>query len=230
MNRSTITSTALLSALVLCLAGCETTDKNTQPDHGSTDQSVDSTYLDSSFQQEDGSFADAGVDLAADLQEFADEGSVDTTPVFTLTSSAFADGEPIPLDYSCHADPPISPPLAWNNVPADTQSYALLVEDPDAGTEPFVHWVLFNIPAARSELAADSADVGTLGTNSGNYAGYAGPCPTSGLHHYVFTLYALSTTGLDLVPGASIAEFRAAIENFILGQAQLTGTYEALAL
>ena len=148
---------------------------------------------------------------------------------FELTSSAFAAEEPIPQVYSCDGED-ISPPLSWTDPPADTQSLALIFDDPDAPVGTWVHWVLFNIPADARELPqavpaqAELADGSRHGENGWGRADYGGPCPPSGTHRYFFQLYALGTS-LDLSPGASKDQLLEAMEGHILAQVELMGTY-----
>ena len=69
-----------------------------------------------------------------------------------LTSQAFAEGQPIPVKYTCQGQN-ISPPLAWTNVPAGTKSLALICEDPDAPRGTWTHWVIYNLPLAPASTA-----------------------------------------------------------------------------
>lgn len=104
------------------------------------------------------------------------------------------------------------------------------MDDPDAPDQTFVHWVLYNIPADVTKLtesipAQAKLDSGILqGTNGFREIGYGGPCPPSGTHRYVFTLYALDTN-LDLAPKAKKSELIQAIDGHILEEAQLIGRY-----
>mgnify|MGYP000847456987 FL=1 len=145
----------------------------------------------------------------------------------TLSSNAFAAGQSIPSKYSCLGRD-ISPDLSWTDAPANTRSFALIVDDPDAPMGTWVHWVLFNLPAsARSlpENAGLSLPAGSLqGKNSSGDARYMGPCPPSGTHRYFFKLYALDTL-LDLSKGASKADLLKAMEGHILAQGELMGTF-----
>jgi Raf kinase inhibitor-like YbhB/YbcL family protein len=149
---------------------------------------------------------------------------------FMLASDKFADGQPIPIDATCDgADH--SPVLQWDGAPQGTQAYALVVHDPDAQGGSFVHWVLYNVPAAAKSLggAMDTTsklgDGSMQGKNGFGKTGYGGPCPPHGeKHHYVFTLYALSEP-LDVQPGATIETVLAALKPKKLGEAKLTGTY-----
>ena len=147
----------------------------------------------------------------------------------SLSSSAFAGGQSIPAKYSCIGRN-ISPDLAWANAPAGTKSFALIVDDPDAPMGTWVHWVVFNIPAATSNLpeaaraGAQLADGSLQGKNSSGKLGYDGPCPPSGTHRYFFKLYALDTA-LDLASGSSKDQLLKAMQGHILAQGELMGTF-----
>ena len=150
---------------------------------------------------------------------------------FRLNSPAFNSGAPIPTDFSCTAGDH-SPALAWSGAPAGTKSFALIVEDPDAPMGTFVHWVVFNLPADASGIAADApktpqlADGATQGSNGMGAVGYKGPCPPPGkTHHYHFELFALDTT-LDVPSAADAASLRAAMQNHVKASAELVGTFE----
>lgn len=148
-----------------------------------------------------------------------------------LTSVAFADGQPIPARYTCDGEDK-SPALKWTGLPQGARSIALIVDDPDAPGRVFVHWVLYGIPVSMSELpeavsgAARTSFGARNGTNDFRRSGYGGPCPPRGNpHRYIFTLYALDGE-LDLEPGASKKEARAAMEGHILAEGRLMGTYQ----
>lgn len=149
----------------------------------------------------------------------------------SISSPVFQEGEGIPAKYSCEGQD-ISPPLAWGEPPADTNSFALIVDDPDAPGRVFTHWVLFNLPADSRELpeavpTQPQLSSGALqGKNDFGKTGYGGPCPPPGRpHRYQFTLYALAQL-LDLKSGASKQQILEAMQGHILGQGQLTGTYQ----
>ncbi|MFB3883152.1 MAG: YbhB/YbcL family Raf kinase inhibitor-like protein [Armatimonadota bacterium] len=151
--------------------------------------------------------------------------------VWTLTSSAFKEGEPIPRKYTCDGDS-VSPPLSWTTPPAKTLELALICDDPDAPRGTFTHWVLYGLPARTTSLPESVPKTETLATlggakqgkNSADRVGYTGPCPPSGLHHYHFMLFALDAkTGLK--PGATEKELRSAMNGHIIGQAELVGVY-----
>ena len=147
----------------------------------------------------------------------------------TLTSPAFAAGRPIPRQYSCQGQDQ-SPPLTWDEPPPGTAGWALIVDDPDAPGGTWVHWVCYNLPAATRSLPAAASTAATWpdgtrnGTNSWGRSGYGGPCPPSGTHHYMFKLYALDAM-LALPAGARKEQLLAAMQDHILAQGQLMGTY-----
>lgn len=146
-----------------------------------------------------------------------------------IESPAFSDGGAIPSLYTCDGRD-VSPPLSWTGIPADGKSLALVCDDPDAPSRVWVHWVIFNLPPSTTGLPEGvpprkAVDGGGLqGTNDFRKIGYGGPCPPSGTHRYVFTLYALGAT-LPLAAGATKAELLAAAKGLIQAQAVLTGKY-----
>ena len=143
-----------------------------------------------------------------------------------LSSPAFADGAGIPTRFTCDGEG-ISPEIDWSGAPTAAEALALTVIDPDA--RGFVHWLVYDIPAASAGSLAENVGTGTgappQGANGRGKAGYAGPCPPSGTHHYVFTLYALDRT-LGLTGTPSHAEIEAAIKGHVVAMTVLTGTYK----
>ena len=145
----------------------------------------------------------------------------------TVTSPAFANGATIPVKYTCTASNPVSPPLAWSGVPSGTAELTLLVEDPDASPGGFVHWVVYGIPPDTQGLAEGSLpSAAKQGVNGRNQNQWQGPCPPVGSapHHYRFTLTAVSKS-LELAPGATAAQVKAAMASSIVGQGLLVGRY-----
>jgi Raf kinase inhibitor-like YbhB/YbcL family protein len=144
--------------------------------------------------------------------------------MITVRSPAFAAGAMIPVRFSCHgSNTPI--PLTWTGVPASAASVALIMDDPDAPSGTFTHWVVFNLPVAsrgitNGRLPADAAQA----QNGRGQAAYTGPCPPSGTHHYRFTVYA-EPRRLPLQAGASLAEALAAIRSNALASGRLTGLF-----
>lgn len=149
---------------------------------------------------------------------------------FTLTSPAFTSGGNIPSKYTCDAgaqNP--SPALAWREAPAGTKSFALIMHDPDAPIAGgFTHWVLFDIPASTSGLPEgfQPGSAGVSGNSGFRRAGYGGPCPPSGVHHYHFMLSALDLATLGLAAGATKADVEKAMQGHVLGTAELVGLYQ----
>ena len=150
-----------------------------------------------------------------------------------LTSPAFAPGGKIPAPYTCEGRD-ISPALGWTGVPESAKSLALIVDDPDAPDPAapkmtWVHWVLYNLPAAARGLpeavSRAALPMGTReGTNDWKRTGYGGPCPPVGRHRYFHKLFALDVVLPDLGP-ARKAELEAAMKGHVVAQAELLGTY-----
>lgn len=154
--------------------------------------------------------------------------------LFTLTSSALSHQGSVPQRYTCEGDD-ISPPVAWSGAPAGTKSFVLIVDDPDA-PDPraprmtWVHWALYNLPAAAKALPegvkSDALPAGTKeGRNDWKRTGYGGPCPPIGRHRYFHKLYALDTLLPDLGEPTK-PDLERAMKGHILAQAELIATYE----
>lgn len=153
-----------------------------------------------------------------------------TVAQIELSSASLKEGQTIDRRHTCDGEDR-SPPLAWPAPPAGTRSLALIMDDPDAPSGTFTHWVLYGIPADRTSLPEGVKTdprvegVGVQGKNDFDKTGYGGPCPPPGKpHRYRFKLYALSQVP-KLEPGASKAEVERALEGATLGQGLLTGTY-----
>lgn len=152
-------------------------------------------------------------------------------PKITVTSSAFAEGQAIPRQYTCDGAN-ISPPLAWTSLPEATKSLALITDDPISRRVVIVHWVLYDLPANGTALPEKIAQGPTLpngakqGPNDLETTGYSGPCPPAGNPHtYAFKLYALDApTGLKA--GATKQELLDAMKGHIVAQGELKGTYQ----
>ncbi|MHB9134224.1 MAG: YbhB/YbcL family Raf kinase inhibitor-like protein [Armatimonadota bacterium] len=147
----------------------------------------------------------------------------------TMTSSAFTEGGMIPNKYSANGEN-LSPPLSWTNVPENAKTLALIVDDPDAPSKVWVHWVLWNLPATVTGLpegvpTKPELDNGARqGMNDSKKTGYSGPRPPSGTHSYYFKLYALDTT-LNLGSDTTKETLLKAMDGHIVGQGQLMGKY-----
>ncbi len=141
-----------------------------------------------------------------------------------VTSSAFSEGGNIPRIYTCD-DQNVSPPLAWTGVPTNTVSLVVIMDDPDAPSGTWVHWVLYNLPSDLTSLEQEKNGGGTDGKNDFGKPGYGGPCPPKGSNHrYFIKIYALDTK-LDLKAGANKAQVENTMKGHILAQGQLMGRY-----
>lgn len=148
--------------------------------------------------------------------------------VMQLTSQSFNNETWIPGRFTCEGKN-ISPQLSWKKVPANTQSFALICQDPDAPANTWIHWILFNIPATIRSLdeGAEISEPMKQGKNDFGKNTYGGPCPPQGhgKHRYIFTLYALDIQ-LDLPSGTTLDKIGHAMKGHILAEATLTGVYE----
>lgn len=149
-----------------------------------------------------------------------------------ITSLGFADGDSIPIPFTCQGDN-ISPPLAWSGIPPGTESLVLIIEDPDA-PDPrapkmtWVHWLLYNLPPDGGGLpeAVKKLPSGTeQGLNDWNKTGYGGPCPPIGCHRYFHKLYALDIMLTELQRPTK-ARIEKAMDGHILDHAELIGRYQ----
>ena len=163
---------------------------------------------------------------------------------FSLTSQAFKSDGTIPDHYTCEGSASakerrtadvnagVSPALTWDDPPAGTRAFALIVDDPDAPGGSWVHWIIYDIPASTRSISEGVPKQETLadgskhGLNDWRNPFYQGPCPPRGdaPHRYVFTLYALdAATGLD--PGAKKTHLLAFVAKHTLGKADLLGRF-----
>lgn len=145
----------------------------------------------------------------------------------TITSSAFADGGTIPVQYTC-SGAQTSPPLSWSGAPAGTAAFTLIVDDPDAPVPGgFDHWVVFDLSPDTTALpeGVTLPPQAVSGKNGRGTQEYLGPCPPAGApHHYRFHLYAVDTP-LNLPPGSSKTDVIAAMNGHILGEGLLVGIF-----
>ncbi len=147
-----------------------------------------------------------------------------------VVSDAFAEGQQIPEKYTCDGQN-ISPPLRWTGIPAAAQALALVVDDPDAPSGLFTHWLVYGLPPQTTGLpegvppGETVAGGGRQGRNDFGRIGYGGPCPPSGSHRYIFTVYALDAP-LDLPAGATRRQLFRAMEGHVIDKGQLIGRYQ----
>ncbi len=166
---------------------------------------------------------------AAGAAERAEDTKGGSEPM-EIRSSAFNEGDTIPKKHTCEGED-VSPQLSWPAVPEGAKSLVLICDDPDAPVGTWVHWVLFGLSPATTELPEDVPDGEQVlegakhGRNDFGNLGYGGPCPPPGpTHRYYYKLYAIDIEP-PLEAGATKAEVMAAIEGHVLAEAQLMGRY-----
>ncbi|WP_207425923.1 YbhB/YbcL family Raf kinase inhibitor-like protein [Pedobacter sp. SYSU D00535] len=138
--------------------------------------------------------------------------------------SAFEHNQEISKPYTC-LGPNISPPLQFEDIPQEAESFVLIIEDVDATPKPWTHWMVFNIPAVTQSVEEGKVPLGGVEGLCNNHTfGYEGPCPRyfQGTHHYWFRLYALDTM-LDLPAASEREDVEKAMEGHIVAQAELLG-------
>ena len=149
----------------------------------------------------------------------------ETPQIMKITSPVFQNNSYLSAKYTCDGEN-INPPLQIEEVPTGTQSLILIVDDPDAPSGTFLHWLIWNINPDTSVIEENSLPVGAKqGRNDFGKNNYNGPCPPSGTHRYFFKIYALDKK-LDLPEGASLNQVLQAIQNHLLDEAQLVGLYQ----
>jgi Raf kinase inhibitor-like YbhB/YbcL family protein len=142
---------------------------------------------------------------------------------FTLTSSAFVDGNAVPIQFTCDGnDAP--PSLLISGVPDGTKSFAVIMDDPDAPNGLFTHWLAYDVPSHGNELRPTA---GKTLVNDFGRSGYGGPCPPHGHgeHRYYITVFALDVPSLEL-SGNTRADLEAAVSGHTLAKARMMGRYE----
>lgn len=141
------------------------------------------------------------------------------------TDAIKADGQ-LWEQYTCDGDN-MSPPLTFSEIPKNAQSLVLIMEDPDAPSGLFTHWLLYDMSPATLQIPENEMPLtGMAGTNDFGNLGYGGPCPPKGRHHYIFRLYAMDST-LDIPEGANRdALLDAMDDHVIIDMAEITATYE----
>lgn len=146
-----------------------------------------------------------------------------TIKTMKITSPVFENNKPIPSKYTCNGEN-VNPPLAFSDVPENTKSLVLIVDDPDAPSGTWIHWVIFNIPKEVRTITENSMPEGIQGITSFGKSGYGGPCPPSGTHRYFFKLYALDTM-LSLTEKENRKTVEDAMQNHIITGAEIIGLY-----
>src|SRR4029453_11211236 len=156
--------------------------------------------------------------LLAVIASFAAEGAK-----MKITSSAFQEGGNIPSKFTCDGSD-TSPPLQITGVPSEAKSLVLIVDDPDAPSGLFTHWLIWNIPPQTNSVAEGSAPKGVQGTNDFGKSGYRGPYPPPGTHRYSFKIFALDRE-LEVRAGAKRSQLDAAMKGHVIAQGELAGRY-----
>lgn len=144
-----------------------------------------------------------------------------------LISSNFANGAEIPSKYTCDGEN-INPEFKIKDIPKNTNSLVLIMDDPDAlkpAGKVWDHWIVFNIPSDTVEISEGQEPTGIHGKGTGGNLKYSGPCPPDKEHNYVFKIYALDSE-LKLTEGTIKAEIENAMQNHILDKAELVGKYK----
>ena len=139
-----------------------------------------------------------------------------------VRSVAFSHGGHIPRKYTCEGEN-VNPPLEVSDLPENTKSLAVIVEDPDAPRGTYDHWLVWNIPP--NEPIAENSRRGISGKNSFGNTGYGGPCPPSGSHRYFFKVYALDSE-LEIQPGSEKKVLEQAMKQHVLATGELMGHYQ----
>jgi Raf kinase inhibitor-like YbhB/YbcL family protein len=138
----------------------------------------------------------------------------------SVSSSAFQAGGTIPAQFTCKGVDQ-NPPLQFQGTLKEAKSLVLIVDDPDAPSGLFTHWLVWNIDPGAKQIGENSVPAGAVqGTNDFGKTGYGGPCPPSGIHRYYFRLFALDRK-LDLKPGAKRAAVDRALKNHVLARGEL---------
>jgi len=141
-----------------------------------------------------------------------------------IFSSAFQNNGNIPEKYTCDGEN-VNPPLSINDVPINTKSLVLIMDDPDAPRGTWLHWTLWNIDPGIKEISENSVPLGAIeGMTDSSRVGYSGPRPPSGTHRYFFKMYALDIL-LNLPKGSMLEELHKAMASHIVGTSELIGLY-----
>lgn len=167
-----------------------------------------------------------GVISAAQNSAFAETVTAKSSTSKTtmkISSAAFANNGKIPKKYTCDGTA-VSPPLKISSVPKNTKSLALILDDPDAPKGTFTHWIIWGISPKKTQIVEGEKKGFVDGTNGVGKQGYFGPCPPSGVHRYVFKLFALDSQ-IDISTKSKKQELVAAMQNHIIQTATLVGKY-----
>ena len=140
-----------------------------------------------------------------------------------MSSSAFENGGIIPPEFTCDGEN-VSPPLNITNVPKNSKTLSIIMDDPDAPMGTFTHWIVWNIPPHKTQFTRAEKFDFIQGRTSFGTEEYGGPCPPSGIHRYFFKIYALDIK-LDLKQGSGVKELQDAMSGHIIAESVLIGKY-----
>lgn len=157
------------------------------------------------------------------------DNSINSNSTLKLTSQVFAEGANIPAQYSCKGQN-VNPPLNFSGVPPNAKSLALIVHDPDAVSGDYVHWLMWDIPITTESIVVNSVPTGAVQGQNGSGANkYVGPCPPAGtgVHHYMFELYALDSPLANLSQTTDRDQLVKAMSGHIVDKTILTGLFAA---
>ncbi len=163
------------------------------------------------------------------INTFPQQEKGDDNMEIEIKSRSFNAGEIIPAKYTCDGEN-VSPQLSWTCSVEGVKTFAVIVEDPDAPSGIFTHWIVYNIQAKINSLMENSTpsknlpDEVLMGTNDFGRIGYGGPCPPSGTHRYFFKVYGLDSA-VHLDTGATIREVMKKMEGHIIARGELMGKY-----
>ncbi len=146
---------------------------------------------------------------------------------FQVFSSAFSEGGTIPQIHTCDGAN-VSPPLEWSGAPAETKSFVLVVEDPDAPSGTWTHWLVYDLSRSLQALPAGAQTKARGGRNDFGRMDYGGPCPPRGHgpHRYYFKLLAVDVESLGQPEGLKRQELLQAVQGHVLASAVCMGRYE----
>jgi Raf kinase inhibitor-like YbhB/YbcL family protein len=140
----------------------------------------------------------------------------------TVSCPAFKNNSKIPPKYTCHGED-VNPQLDIQNLPEETKSLVIIVNDPDCPIGDWVHWIVWNIQPTNS--IKENSVPGVEGINDFNKHSYGGPCPPSGTHRYFFNLYALDTE-LSLPASTRKRELQKVMTGHILAKGDIVGLFK----
>ena len=150
-----------------------------------------------------------------------------STQSMLISSPSFDNNTKIPPKFTCDGGN-INPELQIHNVPPEAKSLAIIMDDPDAPSGTFTHWLVWNINPQTEVIKQESIPPGSIeGKNSAGKIGYTGPCPPDGkLHRYFFKLYALNNSIIETENIRDKADLESVIDKLLIEKTELVGIYD----